>query len=433
MKKNCAFTICATNYIGLAKVLERSIRSHYQEVDFYIIVADEPGESLVNSLEDNVIIAKDALNSTYSEEKWNDMAFKYDLTEFCTAIKPASIKYLFEKGYEKCIYFDPDIFVFSSISGIYESLDKYEAIVTPHITQIHLAEKGNIREQQLLCSGVYNLGFLGLRNTNRTNNFICWWLNKLKDKCFASIPENLFTDQKWVDLLPSFMGNQLCVSMDMGLNMAPWNFHERMICEKNADLYVGCREEGMPQLSKLIFVHFSGYNYKALLNGDVVQRNIRDMSSYDDLRVLFRIYKENLELSHIDNYISHPYTYGTFDNGCLISKEVRRLYRAYSEAHGYQDNPFSRESSFYSRAKRMRLINETNENRISKVYNDDILNKKKYRAICLVNSILKCVCFLFGYRKYSLLYKMANFYGTIENHYFLVSSKNLRYKIRESF
>ncbi len=433
MKKNCAFTICATNYIGLAKVLEKSIKSRFQEVDFYIIVADEPGESCVKSLEDNVLIAKEALKNTYPEEKWIDMAFKYDLTEFCTAIKPASIKYLFEKGYEKCIYFDPDIFVFSSISCIYESLDKYEAIVTPHITQIHLAEKGNIREQQLLCSGVYNLGFIGLRNTDCARKFICWWLDKLKDKSFASIPENLFTDQKWVDLLPSFMGGKLCVSMDMGLNMAPWNFHERMICEKNADLYVGCREGGDSQLSKLVFVHFSGYNYKALLNGEVIQRNIRDMSSYEDLNVLFKMYKKNLELSHIDDYISHRYTYGTFDNGCLISKEVRRLYRAYSEAYGYYDNPFSKQSRFYSKVKKMRMVPEPNENNVSKIHDKDVVNKKKYKAICIANSVMRCLCFLLGFKKYALLYKMASFYGTIENHYFLVSSKNSRYKIRESF
>ena len=433
MKKNCAFTICATNYIGLAKVLEKSIKSRFQEVDFYIIVADEPGESCVKSLEDNVLIAKEALKYTYSEEKWIDMAFKYDLTEFCTAIKPASIKYLFEKGYEKCIYFDPDIFVFSSIGNIYDTLDKYEAIVTPHITQIHLAEKGNIREQQLLCSGVYNLGFIGIRKTERIYSYICWWLEKLKDKCFASLPENLFTDQKWMDLLPSFLGDKLCVSLNMGLNMAPWNFHERMIYSNNAELYVGCRGDTNPQLNRLVFVHFSGYNYKALLNGDVIQRNIKEMNTYDDLNILFETYRNSLELGRIDDYISHQYTYGTFDDGCLISKEVRRIYRAYSEAYGCCENPFSKDSLFYSRVKKMRMISNIGENSSSKEFVDDIANNKKYKSICFVNSILRLICFLFGYRKYAMIYKMAKFYGTLENHYFLVSSKKSHYKIRESF
>lgn len=39
--KNCAFTIVAKNYIGLALILESSIRKYYGDLSFYIIVADE--------------------------------------------------------------------------------------------------------------------------------------------------------------------------------------------------------------------------------------------------------------------------------------------------------------------------------------------------------------------------------------------------------
>lgn len=59
--KNCAFTIVAKNYIGLALILESSIRKYYGDLSFYIIVADEVSEDLRSKLPANVLIAKECL------------------------------------------------------------------------------------------------------------------------------------------------------------------------------------------------------------------------------------------------------------------------------------------------------------------------------------------------------------------------------------
>ena len=104
---NCAFTIVAKNYIGLAMILEKSIKRYYTDLDFFIVVADEPSSEL-SDMPENIIFAKDELG--IDNKKWYEMAFKYDLTEFCTAIKPDSILYILSQGYEKVIYLDPDIY-----------------------------------------------------------------------------------------------------------------------------------------------------------------------------------------------------------------------------------------------------------------------------------------------------------------------------------
>ena len=46
MNKNCIFTICATNYVGLAKALESSVKKYTEAVDFKIVVADEPSDEI---------------------------------------------------------------------------------------------------------------------------------------------------------------------------------------------------------------------------------------------------------------------------------------------------------------------------------------------------------------------------------------------------
>ena len=58
MKKNVAFTICAKNYIGLAQILEQSVRVHNPGVDFFIFVADEFSlTEKADLLPPNVIVA----------------------------------------------------------------------------------------------------------------------------------------------------------------------------------------------------------------------------------------------------------------------------------------------------------------------------------------------------------------------------------------
>ena len=85
--KTCAFTIVAKNYIGLAMILGKSLARYNPEIDFKIVVADEI-DSEIKDLPSNILIAKEELD--YSPDIWRNMSFKYDLTEFCTAIKPTA-------------------------------------------------------------------------------------------------------------------------------------------------------------------------------------------------------------------------------------------------------------------------------------------------------------------------------------------------------
>ena len=80
MAQRCVFTIVAKNYVGLANLLQKSLKQHTQELDFYICVADELDNS---DYPENVIELKDKVDIEAS--LWLEMSFKYNLTEFCTA------------------------------------------------------------------------------------------------------------------------------------------------------------------------------------------------------------------------------------------------------------------------------------------------------------------------------------------------------------
>ena len=111
MMENCVFTICAHNYMAQALTLQQSVLK-YNKVDFKIFLADTPEESpLFEKLDESWI------------PNWRNMAFQYNITEFNTSIKPFCFNKLFEEGYKKVVYLDPDMFVVDSVNLIWDILD----------------------------------------------------------------------------------------------------------------------------------------------------------------------------------------------------------------------------------------------------------------------------------------------------------------------
>ena len=102
------------NYLAQALSLKESTL-RYNDVDFFIYLSDDKDQE---SLPEVVTLDESWI------PHWKEMAFKYDLVEFSTSIKPFCITHLFDQGYEKIVYLDPDIYVFNSLDCIFDALDK---------------------------------------------------------------------------------------------------------------------------------------------------------------------------------------------------------------------------------------------------------------------------------------------------------------------
>ncbi len=101
---NAVFTIVARNFLAQARTLGDSLAQTCPGLPFHVILADEAGDELDLSRERYPTVeAKDIGLPAY-----RDMAFKYDLVEFATSIKPFVFDHLFRRhGYEKVLYVDP--------------------------------------------------------------------------------------------------------------------------------------------------------------------------------------------------------------------------------------------------------------------------------------------------------------------------------------
>lgn len=420
MKKNCAFTIVAKNYMGLAVILEKSIRRYYNDLDFYIIVADEIPEELRREIPENVLVGKEVLG--IDENTWENMSFKYNITEFCTSIKPKSFLYMISGGYEKIIYLDPDIYFFASIGSIFSGLDDCCVMLTPHILTIPKLGDTDSPEKVWRECGIFNLGFCGVNNAAKTKTVLEWWHERLINQCYINTLQAQFTDQKMVDFFPAFLTkDELLISDNLGMNVAPWNFFEREILLENENLYVKARASKAEHKDRLIFVHYSGYDYIKLSEGIREQRNISHLKNYSDLDILFSEYSESLKKEQaLLKYINLTYTYNTFKNGIKIIDYYRRLYAALIDKGEKLQDPFNPAESFYILLKKKGII-KAQRCDMSKVSKFDFPNFKK--KLKIINKCSRLVYKIIGVNRYFLMVRLFRSYSAYETHIHLLYSK----------
>lgn len=425
MPEKVVFTIVAKNYIGLAKVLGDSICEREQDVRFHVFIVDEYDGNLElpNDAHDYLFVQNDV---GIPGHLWEQMAFMYNITEFCTSVKPFCFEYLMDRYSEgtNLVYFDPDIYAFSPLTYIWEKLNNYQIIVTPHIITPELKYSGDLLETNLLCSGLFNLGFLAIKNSQISRPIIAWWRERLKYLCFVERTEGLFTDQKWMDFLPSLLSSEhLFIARHLGMNMAPWNFFERQVVRRSTSWWVKNRITGDKQEEQLIFVHFSGFNYHDLDLKRLANKNIPSLQNFQDVYPLFESYKHVIERSDIKNYFSHTYSYDHYTSGVRIMSMHRRIFRRLVLDNNAQGSPFNHRGEFYKILILQGMISksETNPDKLNERNFSGFENKLKWlnRAHIVLFKIL-------GVDRYFILTKFLKRYYKSENQIFLFDRKYIK-------
>lgn len=418
VKENCAFTIVAKNYIGLGLILEQSIRKYYSDFDFYIVVADEHSSNLPE-LPHYVLFANKILG--INSHNWYNMAFKYDLTEFCTAIKPKSITYLLNQGYSKVIYLDPDIYFFSSLAPIFNNLNRYDIILTPHITSMAELGSSDAPENVWLSCGVFNLGFIAISDSAKSRKMLEWWNQRLVDHCYVEHGDGEYTDQKWINFLPAFFTpDELLIDNNLGMNLAPWNFYEREVIF-GTTYEVHYRNGDNNMTFPLMFVHYSGYDYNQLIKGVVFQKNISNINEYKDITTILSIYSDAIRSSQdiFNKTIDSRYTYNYFSDGSPINPYHRRLYRAFcNKNNGYQENPFNSDSLFYKKLKYKKMISSNIDNNV-KLYRSSY--SKLDSQVKKINKIFRMLFGILGHSRYFLLMRFLRTYSKTEEQIHLLN------------
>ena len=279
------------------------------DAPFFIFLADEKTE--IDDAASPYMVASSDLNLTLHDE----MAFRYTLLEFSTAIKPSCFKYLFEeKGYEKAIYLDPDIQVFSPLSDVEDALEHgASAVLTPHLLK-PLEDNKSPGDIEILRSGTFNLGFAALRNTDETNLLLEWWQRQLESHCYIDLENGLFVDQKFMEYAPSFL-EHLNILRHPGYNVAYWNLANRDVYRSDDGWRVGD--------APLVFFHFSGVEPDNSRTFSKHQDRF-DLENSGEAALLVGQYKQKIKENSHSEYSQIPYKFAAFRSGERIPVIMRR-------------------------------------------------------------------------------------------------------------
>lgn len=298
------------NYLPKARTLAQSVKKTYPDSKFVLCLVEREKLDITSFSEfDEVVTPKDVWPNDHEAT-----LYKYDVVEACTAIKGELFCHLFEKHRDeiKFVYLDPDTFVFAPLKELEEALEKYQVVVTPHLTEPEVKLEAILdNEISVARHGVFNLGFLAVSRGETSAQFVRWWADRLKIFSYADYWNGLFTDQKWVDQAPAFF--DIYILKHPGYNVAPWNISKRKITQRGDAYFVN-------ETYQLRFFHFSGLDSGA---------NIVMLNKYagKDSEV-FKIregYLDQLRNNGESSENRGPWSYDILDSKSKFVKKSKRL------------------------------------------------------------------------------------------------------------
>ena len=387
--RRAACTIASANYLHFGLTLAESFFNHHPEDEFYLLVVDRLPENFKPQNSKVQVLQVEEL----SLPSFQSLAFKFNILELNTGVKPTFLKYIFALGVEKVIYFDPDIYVFHSVDLIYEQLDSASIVLTPHVLS-PTPDDEHVYEKDFLGTGIFNLGFIAVSNSSQGRAFLEWWEERCLSYGFNDVRTGLFVDQKWINLVPCFF-EKTHILRHVGCNVAYWNLQHRSITiDKNSYIVDG--------LSPLLFFHFSGYSTN---HPNQLSRNLRVPQNVDEtLEQILIFYGERLNANGAETYQKYLYAYANFSDGSPISSLARRLYSVTIDQWGNQ-NPFDARGEFFAAAKKAGLLSKKDQ---SLRYSSNNLPVNDWR-IRSINRLLFCLPRIIGGDRYTMLMKYLSF------------------------
>jgi hypothetical protein len=354
VSKRVFCTIITKSYIAYARTLANTIAEHNPDSELFVLLADKVDRYFDPSLEPFRLIQLEELSD---QELIKKMCFYYTPFELCCALRGMLHEYLFDKtSAQSWLFLDSDVMVFHSLDILFKELEEATILLTPHCTTPINKKYVEPHEANLLRSGLYNAGFLGLRRTDEAKKFISWFKERLTSFCFHDYDSynggiasrGFFVDQLWLNLVPLYFKNtSLC--FNAGANIGHWNLFERTL-EKDS---LG---KNIVNNQPVLFVHFSGWD----INNPHLVSKYAPMYKKEIPQLwmeLSKIYQEQLFKNGYEETISYPYAFNYFENGRKITSEMRRFY--YSELMQntvFETSPFANYLYFENRCHSNKFI-----------------------------------------------------------------------------
>lgn len=323
------FTSICANYAHKARLLGESVKRNVKDAKFFVCLTErEIPKQIKYDCFDEIILSKDMWPGNF-----NQFIFKHAIVEASTAVKAHFFQYLLKNHPEEemFVYLDPDCYVYSDLIELKQLLSERPIALCPHLLQ-----PGNIdMELSSTAHGVYNLGFLGIRNCEEGKKLVDWWAERLYLFCYDDIQRGIFTDQKWMDLAPCFFDVE--IFKHRGYDFAPWSLLNCGMTQSDENEYF---IKGDP----LRFIHFSGVGKTAQMC----------MSKWlpegeHPFKRLYSEYTKKHDEYNAGGISSIQWSYGCYESGEKIKDSLRAKYRSNYDVMFSTENPFALSNAYFEK------------------------------------------------------------------------------------
>lgn len=309
---NAAATIVAKPYWAFARVLARSFRERHPDIPFYVLLADEADERIRPEHEPFTIVTLDEVALPHRER----MCFHYGQQPLSYACTPWLLASLLARGHSRVVFFKQETLILGAVDSLFERLESASILLTPHVLA-PLGSDGAPRELNVLLSGIFNVGILGVSASPTTSRFLEWWQDRLVLGCRHDVAAGMHFEQRWLDLVPGYF-SPVAILRDPAYNVGHWNLTERGISRDDSGTLLA---EGRP----CRVFRFSGYDFARPTTITRYNTRVSWAAAGAAVRSVFEDFHRRLLEEGEAESSQWPYAYATFDNGVRIPDAARRV------------------------------------------------------------------------------------------------------------
>jgi len=243
-----AYAVCSLStrsHLPLMRTLALSARKHFPGPIYLLVLdSDEPG-----LIPDGTTRVR--MDEVIDPALWREMSGRYTVLEQCCVLKSFLMRFIARTAGCPVIYLDADTYLLAPLDPLLPSQPDFSVFLTPHLF-IPLSGERHAEEIGMLRAGVYNGGVVGVGLDEDGLRFLDWWADRVSRYAYDTQEQGVFTDQRWLDLVPSLFRN-VYVSRESGLNVGHWRVgSERDFSEDSSGGLAFCGE-------RVTLMHMSGF------------------------------------------------------------------------------------------------------------------------------------------------------------------------------
>ena len=313
-----AATIVAKPYLSFARALADSFRRIHPEIPFVVLLADETGGFFDPSREPFQFLRLAELGVPQLER----FRFQHGQQPLTYASTPFLLAHLTKSGFNKVVFIKQESLVLGDLTPLFDILEGTSIVLTPHLVSPLAGADRIERELNILQSGTFNVGILGVAATTVTARFLAWWQDRVHADCRHAIAGGMHYEQRWLDLVPGLF-EDVHVLRDAAFNVGHWNLPERVISIDGERVLV----HGQP----CRLFRFSGYDPGRPQSLTRYSPRLTAQNAGPAFHVFDR-FRAALERHGYHETKNWPYAYGTFDNGAPVPDVARSLFAGMGDA-----------------------------------------------------------------------------------------------------